>query len=131
MDSLLLRVILGGALTAVMTVQADSDPTRPPAWASNESRPPVEFVAAEPLVLQQLQLGRQAVVVINNQLLSSGDRIQGYRVIRIDTEGVLLRSATDTQRLTLVNSALRSQPHQHKTTTARQHKTTTEGNQSQ
>ena len=123
MDNLLLRVILWAALTAVMTVQADSDPTRPPAWASHESRPPVEFVAAEPLVLQQLQLGRQAVVVINNQLLSSGDRIQGYRVIRIDTEGVLLRSATDTQRLTLVNSALRSQP--------RQHKTTTEGNQSQ
>lgn len=92
----MLLVAAGAAATAVQ-----ADPTRPPGWGAAVS----PAVSSKPLQLQQItRYGSQASAVINNQLVETGDSVEGARVLAIHADRVLVQVRGQRRELILFNS---------------------------
>ncbi len=64
------------------------------------SVPPRPPAPAPTLVLHSVMTGDQVnMASINNQLVKVGDRVAGYRVTRIDSDGVHLAAGSETRHL--------------------------------
>ena len=91
----MLLVAAGAAATAVQ-----ADPTRPPGWGAA-----APAVSSKPLQLQQItRYGSQASAVINNQLVETGDSVEGARVLAIHADRVLVQVRGQRRELILFNS---------------------------
>jgi len=114
-------VLCVGGLVLAAQAQVPSslpDPTRPPAAVSGRSaggpakdrsmdastpRPATAPAPAELLVslVRVHPRGGMSVAVINDRVVSEGDRVAGATVIAIDAQGVVLRTAAGLRRLSL------------------------------
>jgi hypothetical protein len=123
------RVLSGLLMCAacVLTQAADLkgvlDPTRPPAGLApvtgaasgvahgSGALPAHAASAPAPLVLQAIRIDHQGgagVAMINDQLLVEGERIQGYTVVSITAQEVLLKGPSGTRRMALVDELSKS-----------------------
>lgn len=93
-------------LSLLLTVQAD--PTRPAQhWGSSS-----EAQQAHTVSQLQLQLIKQTengpVAMINGQLLKPGDNYKTFRLLRIDTNKVLIQKENEQQVLYLLNMTIKN-----------------------
>ena len=67
-----------------------ADPMKPPGWGAPV--PVMDESPAPALALQQIRLrGTEASAVINNQLVHTGDPVEGARVVSIQPQRVTLK----------------------------------------
>jgi len=102
---LALALGIGGASANAGALQ---DPTRPPErFGGPAATAVVDPAAPAPLELKSTLLRRgRRLAVINDQLLTIGDEIAGYRIKRIESGGVLLERGTVVVELGLGSRAV-------------------------
>tara|TARA_Y100000782_G_scaffold106960_1_gene128441 strand:+ start:294 stop:617 length:324 start_codon:yes stop_codon:yes gene_type:complete len=94
--------VLVMASLSVMPAKA-GDPMRPPQW--HNSAPQTEPEVAVPLSLQQIRWrGQGASAVINNQLVRTGDLVDGARVLAIKPDRVTIKIRKKVIELSLLES---------------------------
>lgn len=88
-------------LTAGLWQQAyAADPTQPPGWLSGATPIKKQVAAPARFNLQQvLNRNGHRLAVINNQLVKTGDRVAGAKVVAIRADSVVLNISQ--KRLTL------------------------------
>ncbi|MED5527005.1 MAG: hypothetical protein VX447_19925 [Pseudomonadota bacterium] len=84
------------ALSAGAEAEALKDPTRPPGNHGQASRQP-----QAPLVLSAVLQTRPARAIINGQVLTIGDKVQGWTLSHIDKNQVSLVSGSRRELLKL------------------------------
>ncbi len=83
---------------------AASAPARPQAAA--RPAPAASVVAAPPPLLQALHLPRQgaATAIVDDRVVRAGEQLGQYTVVGIDSQGMLLRTATGSERIWLLGT---------------------------
>ena len=113
-----LRLFALAAALACASVQAQNDPTRPPASVTAPAAPagqatpagqlaPVAGVPEVQSILVSLRPGGRRVAVINGKMLRQGDRIGGAVLESIQPTHVVLRRGSQRQILKLFRPAAR------------------------
>lgn len=78
------------------------DPTMPPGW-TRQAEPEQPQSAAVPLILQQILIrGDHAVAVINNQLVRTGDYVDGAKILAISATSVRVKVRRQERELSLL-----------------------------
>ncbi|WP_374437457.1 hypothetical protein [Inhella sp.] len=105
MKRCLAACIAAGLLPLALPCAALPDPTLPPpAWRTAASGVAPDAPAAQPArpQLQGLRLGPRPSALIDGQLMQPGQRLNGYLLLRIDTEAAVLRDAEGRQHRLLL-----------------------------
>lgn len=101
---LLLMSILMSCLIAPVTFAAD--PTRPPGWLTGSTQRSAPSVPVTAFNLQQVLIRADSrSAVINDQLLSVGEKVKGATLISIAPGSVVLKIRQKRVKLSLLNKS--------------------------
>ena len=85
-------------------VAQSADPTQPPGWMSTHQPAKKQVIDRSQFNLQQiLSRNGRRIAVINNQLVKTGDKVAGAKVIAIQTDSVVLNISQKRLILSLLN----------------------------
>lgn len=102
MRSLIIGFLLFTACSAFVAQAAD--PTQPPGWLSGNAPVKKQTIDRSQFNLQQvLNRNGKRLAVINNQLVKTGDKVAGAKVVAIEADSVVLNISQKRLTLSLLN----------------------------